>query len=358
MRLKENHSGIILLIVLWILMILSMLAVGLGRRASIDIALTKYQIAREKTDYLAWGAFNYALNLVKKNSEETGKEKADTLYACGIRLKDGQTPENIFSNVAMGEGDITISYEPKGLQPPNRVYYGLSDEERKINLNALTDQNYKVLSHLIVLSGFSEEKAMSIAASAVDWKDTDSNVTHSPYGAEDNDYMSLSRPYHCKNMPFDSVEELMLVKGMASEIYDKIKNVITVFPQEEAGLTINIHTATDIVIKALARLYTGAMTNTETADADSLTEKILSSRRGEDGQEMTADDRFIEQTDLGLNAKENVIFLAMQSQMTKEARFLRMNIKARDKQSDIENQIEAVITRDDLSIIYWRRGQQ
>ena len=51
-----------------------------------------------------------------------------------------------------------------------------------------------------------------IAYSIIDWIDSDSNT--SPDGAEDDYYMSLPNPYHCKNSYLDSIEELLLVQGM------------------------------------------------------------------------------------------------------------------------------------------------
>jgi type II secretory pathway component PulK len=57
-----------------------------------------------------------------------------------------------------------------------------------------------------------------IADCILDWVDRD-NI-RSGYGAETFDYYStLSRPYHAKNGPLDSIEELLMIKNITPEIY-------------------------------------------------------------------------------------------------------------------------------------------
>src|SRR5262249_57796060 len=50
----------------------------------------------------------------------------------------------------------------------------------------------------------------------LDWIDADS--TPRSTGAEDDYYMGLNPPYHCKNGPLDSLEELLLVKGVTPQL--------------------------------------------------------------------------------------------------------------------------------------------
>src|SRR5262249_41429140 len=55
-----------------------------------------------------------------------------------------------------------------------------------------------------------------IANSILDWMDADSDPR--PGGAEDEYYMALTPPYHCKNGPLDSLEELLFVKGVTPQL--------------------------------------------------------------------------------------------------------------------------------------------
>lgn len=60
----------------------------------------------------------------------------------------------------------------------------------------------------------------SLAAAVVDWRDADDQPTNlnGAIGAESDYYGALNPPYAAKNAPFDTVDELLLVRGMTPEI--------------------------------------------------------------------------------------------------------------------------------------------
>jgi type II secretory pathway component PulK len=93
--------------------------------------------------------------------------------------------------------------------------YGVTDEAGKINLNATmaADPSGKTLhNRLMALPKMTEDLADSI----VDWLDVDNNPR--PHGAEDDYYLAQVPPYHCKNGPLDSLEELLMVRGVTPEL--------------------------------------------------------------------------------------------------------------------------------------------
>lgn len=61
-----------------------------------------------------------------------------------------------------------------------------------------------------------KKTADTIVDSALDWMDKDN--LHRLHGAEDQHYQSLPNPYKAKNAPFDTAEELLLVKGVTEDI--------------------------------------------------------------------------------------------------------------------------------------------
>ncbi len=103
----------------------------------------------------------------------------------------------------------------------------IDNDSGKININ----QADKGLLRLM-LDGFEldDQKKDVIVDSILDWKDADSN--HRINGAEDQYYQSLPDPYQCRNADFESVEELLLVKGVTPDIFygglDKMITVIQV----------------------------------------------------------------------------------------------------------------------------------
>ncbi|MFQ3591955.1 MAG: type II secretion system protein GspK [Gemmataceae bacterium] len=95
--------------------------------------------------------------------------------------------------------------------------FGVIDEGGKINLNALLEMDDGAgelgKQLLMGLPGMTEETANAI----MDWLDPDEEP-RDPGGAESDVYQGMPTPYLCKNGPFDSVEELLLVQGVTPEL--------------------------------------------------------------------------------------------------------------------------------------------
>ncbi len=325
----RNDTGTVLLVVLWFVLILSVLAISLGREVAVDLALTKHAIGSLKAEGLASSGIMVAKNQIRKFSENNTGASIEAPYQ--YQLKDGYFEIGYF-----------IDSLDETLGSRENFRYGFQDEERKINLNAITADDLGVLSGLISILGFSEDVAKTAAASIMDWQDQDITPSDDPI-------------YHCKNRPFDQVEELLLVKGVSEELFLKLKNFVTVFPKKGGILKVNFNTASEVVLSALTRAKTGARTNTGLEDARSLTRKIMVYRNGPDGQEATSDDRPLEMEKLGLNAKEQVIFLSLVQNRTKTSRYFRVRVKGVDKASGTSVLVEAVIDGEDLSIVSYRK---
>ena len=93
--------------------------------------------------------------------------------------------------------------------------------------------------------------------SILDWLDHDDDDNVRQDGAEDEYYMGLQNPYHCKNGPMDSIEELLLIKGITPELYfgDEangqlpLSEFLTVHGEWRGAL--NINSAQDIVVQSV-----------------------------------------------------------------------------------------------------------
>ena len=353
-RLKKD-SGIILIIVSWILVILTMLVLGLARRTNLELNLTKYTVGKSKSKYIAVAGLIYGVDKILEDTKSS--TSGDTKFQCGFSLGEGQTPEDLFKKIKVGSGYFDIAYSLPQADKKNQLRYGLEDEESKININALTPENYTILEHLIVLLGYEEGVAQTIASSVLDWRDENDDVFNNPFGAENSYYLSLAKSYPCKNQPFDSLEELLLVRGMTADIFKSIKPYVTIFPRNNR-LLINFDTASVLVLQAMARSMT-TLTNTALEDADNLAKKMDDLRRGEDGLLATADDKPIETMEMmnHINVNnEGSIFSLMSRDQTKISSYLRLKIKGVDEDTGVSSLIEAVVHRDDFSIVYWHRS--
>ena len=104
----------------------------------------------------------------------------------------------------MGQGYFWILRS--NLESDREFDYGLVNESGKINLNSASQEM------LQRLPGMTAE----LAASIIDWRDSDSEVTTG--GAEDEYYLLQSNAYHCKNAPLETVDEILLIKGASEEL--------------------------------------------------------------------------------------------------------------------------------------------
>ncbi|HXV84463.1 MAG TPA: hypothetical protein VEG60_31830, partial [Candidatus Binatia bacterium] len=88
------------------------------------------------------------------------------------------------------------------------------DEGGKININRANEETLRrVFSNL----GIEEPKKTILIDSIMDWRDADD--LHRTSGAENEYYGSLTPPYTAKNGPFDTVEELLWVRGASTELF-------------------------------------------------------------------------------------------------------------------------------------------
>jgi len=106
---------------------------------------------------------------------------------------------------ALGDGELTLTSQQEETNLDHASYtVVIADEAGKLNLNSASPE---------VLGKFFPPE---VADPILDWRDTDN--TPRPQGAEDDYYTGLAAPYHCKNKPFDTVDELLLVKGVTPEL--------------------------------------------------------------------------------------------------------------------------------------------
>ena len=93
----------------------------------------------------------------------------------------------------------------------NAIRYGLMDESAKFNLNYLPNMGLSN-DDLDTLLMNIPNMTVEIADALLDWMDTDDDPN--PYGAESDTYQQMSPPYKAKNGPFETIDELLLIKGI------------------------------------------------------------------------------------------------------------------------------------------------
>jgi len=95
--------------------------------------------------------------------------------------------------------------------------YGITDEAASLNLNTATAEQLLAL----VTAAVADDPLIDpqqIVNAILDWRDADDEPRDAEYATERDYYEGLDRPYKIKNGPFESVEELLLVRGVTGEV--------------------------------------------------------------------------------------------------------------------------------------------
>lgn len=275
----RTKRGSILVVVLWAVFFLGALAVSIYALLAPQIGLVGRLKDRTMLYYLAQAGAQKAIVLLAKD---------DTPDWDGFKDVWANN-EEAFKDMRLGEeGYVSVSYAFVS-DGEEEARYGLVDEERKININEAT---FDVLKQLFEVTGqTTSQTASDIADSILDWVDEDGDPREN--GAEDGYYQGLTQGYACKNAKFQILEELLLIKGMTQEIFDKVSMHLTVYGNGK----VNLNTAGKYVLRALGM-------------SDTLADKAIRYRRGNDSREATSDDNIFESVETVVASLSNGVGLS------------------------------------------------
>jgi len=211
----RRRSGSLLLIVLVSIVVLSLAAYTFTALMQTEDEASRLMTLQMQTKYLVDSGMDYT-RLYLSQSEATIRDKGgkwdntDVFQAIPVAVSSTNPGRIGYFSI------ITSGMNQDGLPDGNR--FGLIDESSKINLNTLlyADELSEVnpslpggRDFLMSLPEMTEE----IADSVLDWLDSDDEVRDS--GTESSYYTSQEPPYECKNGPLDSLDELLLVRGVS-----------------------------------------------------------------------------------------------------------------------------------------------
>ena len=90
----------------------------------------------------------------------------------------------------------------------------IMSESGKVNINIVSES---LLRKIIGQFGLEGEAKDVVVDSILDWRDPDD--FYRVNGADNDYYLSLKEPYYCKNANFDSIEELLLIRGVTPDLF-------------------------------------------------------------------------------------------------------------------------------------------
>lgn len=232
MRLKRiisynSQNGIALLLVLWVMTLLLVIVLSFSLLAKTEINSTiHFKESTEKKFFAEAGIQRAIMELFYKLENKN------------IPLEfEGTEPwktDGTLYNIEFGDGFFSVR---------------ITDESGKVDINTTPEI---ILRNLLINLGISVDNTDIIVDSIMDWKDSDD--LYRLHGAESDYYMSLRNPYKAKNAPFDTVEELLLVRGMTSEILygtNERKGLIDFITVHSKKNTINIKAAPKEVLASI-----------------------------------------------------------------------------------------------------------
>ncbi len=270
-----SEKGSILILTLWTVAFLGIFASYIGLQVGQKALLLASLEHRNQLHYIAEAGIKKAIAALRKDITRNGEQYNS--YSKFYRHNN----KDIFFNVSMGDGTFSVSYPYFDGSFNNRrvsyntVYYGLEDEERKININMADRRTLLRLIRLV--TNVSESKAKGLVDAILGWRSYGKRKINGLYS--DDYYSNLQYPYKRKKAPFELLDELSLVQGFTGEIVKQLKPFITVYGDG----CVNINTAGKAVLMSLGL-------------DSSVADKILKIRAGPDGIDATADDYIFKKT--------------------------------------------------------------
>lgn len=234
-----GEKGIALVLTLLILTVLVVTGLELNRAVRVEATLAGNFRDLTQAGYIAQSGVEIARALIKED---------DPAY------DSWQDKWAQFENLSF----LSANFFPEG-----HFTGRITDEAGKFNLNGLVDSSTQLvdakkkeqLERLLYVLGQPADWVEAL----LDWLDTDDQPR--TRGAERDYYSSLKKPYPAKNGDLNSIEELLLLKGMEPGIlYGKegregLRDYVTVHSEGK----ININTASLPVLMSLSPSVTKTM---------------------------------------------------------------------------------------------------
>lgn len=196
---RARLSGSALVAVLWCVVLLSVTVYGMLDSTRVELRIARNHGDREQAYYLALAGVEKAKALIYSENEE---RKTSGLNFRSRLLND----EAAFREIRLGRGIARVYRQGTEEEGRQRIVYGLSDEESRLNVNVASAEQLGKLPN----------PDPAVAAAIRDWVDSDDELT--PQGAEQTYYAELRPPYEVRNGPLETLREMLMIRGVTPEL--------------------------------------------------------------------------------------------------------------------------------------------
>jgi len=186
----RSISGSVLIGVLWCVVLLSVVVVGALHSARLDLMVGKNHADRIQAHYLALAGIERAKAILYQDMldrRQAGKNHTGTFYS----------ESDKFQPVELGPGKFRV-IRPDG---EGNVICAIEDEESRLNVNVASSEELQKL----------EGMSVGVAGSIVFWRSS------SGAGQDGEYYTGLKPPVRPRGAPFETLRELLMVRGVTRE---------------------------------------------------------------------------------------------------------------------------------------------
>src|SRR4030042_6882303 len=197
----RNQEGVALIMVLWVIAVLSVVVLEFSFAMRTEVHITKNYKEELQLYAIVQGGIQRAIaELIYKHDPKVQQlRKTLTSEEVPSEKKEWMTDGRSYL-IPFDQGTCEIK---------------VMSEAGKVNINLVSDS---MLRKIITLLGVEAEAKDMVVDSIWDWRDPDDFYRLN--GAEESYYQSLKEPYRCKNASLDSIEELLLVRGVNQALYN------------------------------------------------------------------------------------------------------------------------------------------
>jgi len=193
-------EGVALIMVLWVMAILSVVVLEFCLAMRTEVHITK----------------NYKEELQLYGMAEGGVQRAITelIYKHDPRVQQMRKTQKSEEIPADKKEWVTDGRSYSLPFDQGTCEIRIMSEAGKVNINIVSEM---MLRKIIDQLGLEKEARDIVVDSILDWRDPDD--FYRVNGAENEYYKSLKEPYNCKNGNLDSIEELLLVRGITPDLF-------------------------------------------------------------------------------------------------------------------------------------------
>ena len=211
-----RRRGMILPVMLLILILLGLLTAGFAFRVHADHSAMNAVAFRLHTRLAAEAGVEKVLLGLRtmQNNVQAWYDNPDELNRIIVWTPNDETVWG--TNEELDEGTVAYRFSIVADHPADdeeRSRFGITDESAKLNINVATREQ---LINLISRIATEDMVVPELADALLDWRDEDDDPRES--GAEVEYYGTLDTPYRPKNGSFDTVEELLMVRGFDGRV--------------------------------------------------------------------------------------------------------------------------------------------